>query len=191
MMFDDDVTNVNTSAGQYIIQDGCFTSANDSSVSNSNDLVPSTQPNRTTPSLTTNNNNSNSAYNLFQAINPRDINRNYAATTTNDTNSSFAHLSSSNHHHNPVKSSNQRPTTVCLPSSGTSAAKTAYVNTSSSSTVQQNPIKRGKFSHNTTNQQQQQSSNCLFRIKQEANAINSDGESIVSNESDSNSSTFR
>lgn len=119
----------------------------------------------TRPSPSPNTMAGNAAYSLFQTINPMDINRNYAATT------------SESQFNTTTKAS--RP--MCLPTNGNSNNKTAYLNTTSG----QQTIKRGKFSHN------QQSG--VFRIKQEStSSIQSDGESSsVSNESDSNSSTFR
>lgn len=175
------VANSNpTNGSQYMLQE------NSPAYSNSASTVATAAAaslSNNTPTVTVSSSSPSSTptpFNMYQAINPMDINRNYAATATT---TAAATTNSESYSSKANKTAARPPTTLCLPTT-----KATYLATSS----QQPTIKRGKFTHNhTTATTAAMSNGCLFRIKQENIAINSDGESIVSNESDSNSSTFR
>lgn len=122
-----------------------------------------------TNSSISNNNSSqpnltNQNYNLYQVINPMDINRNYSNTSDS------------------ISQSHLQTKTISLNSNSlqlVTGARPAQIsiNKTTGGYVSSPQIKRGKFSHNTS----------ATIIKQEPMAINSDGESTISNESDSNS----
>ncbi len=118
--------------------------------------------------------------NLYHVINPMDLNRNYnhqLYDTSNSTTTTLTSTSTSNNNRIRSLTINNRQS---LLTSSTNPVTTAY--------SQQSTPKRAKLNH-TSQASQTTSTNLIDLLKLESKLIHSDGESNLSNESDSNSSS--